>query len=85
MNRQFAYNEISLMLIRLLQAFSEITLDPEANPASKPPASWAAGKGRIAQEKIWIRSHLTMYANVSLQSSSVLVSHALCVARMGVG
>ncbi|KAG1899889.1 cytochrome P450 [Suillus fuscotomentosus] len=32
LGQQFAYNEMSFMLIRLLQSFSSITLHPEAQP-----------------------------------------------------
>jgi hypothetical protein len=67
---QFAYNEISFMLIRLLQAFSEITWAPEACPDAVPPAEWAdasEGDKRKPKEKAWLKAHLTMYAHVSAQ------------------
>lgn len=54
------------MVIRLLQAFSEITWAPEACPSAVPPAEWAAGEGRKATEKVWLKNHLTMYAHVSV-------------------
>ncbi|KAA1476745.1 cytochrome P450 [Dentipellis sp. KUC8613] len=63
LGQQFAYNEVSFMLTRLLQAFSGVALAPDAQPAaSHPPRAWAALGGRAAVEKVWPRSHLTMYA-----------------------
>lgn len=53
------------MMIRLLQAFSEISWAPDACPSAVPPAEWAAGEGRKANEKLWLKTHLTMYAHVS--------------------
>jgi cytochrome P450 len=62
---QFAYNEASFMLVRLVQEFSKIELVPEAQPPdSLPPAHWVKGPGRKAVEKIRIRSHLTAYSVV---------------------
>ena len=34
---QFAYNEVSFMLVRLLQRFSGIRLRQDAHPKSTPP------------------------------------------------
>jgi len=62
---QFAYNEMSFMLIRLLQNFSAITLCPESqDPADRPPAAWAQGEGRQVIEQFHPRRHLTLYAKV---------------------
>lgn len=61
---QFAYNEMSFMVIRLLQNFSAITLSPE--PAMRPPAWWAEKGGRQAIEQFRPRNHLTLYAMVSI-------------------
>lgn len=55
------------MLIRLLQAFKSISIDLDAQPDSKPPVEWANGEGRQSIEKVWLRSHLTTYANVSVR------------------
>ncbi|KAG1763959.1 cytochrome P450 [Suillus occidentalis] len=60
LGQQFAYNEMSFMIIRLLQNFSAITLSPE--PAMNPPAWWAEKGGRVAIEKFRPRTHLTLYA-----------------------
>jgi len=57
---------MSFMLIRLLQNFSEITLDLSSAPEEAHPLpAWAQGTGRKAYEKVRPRSHLTMYARVS--------------------
>ena len=56
------------MMIRLLQAFKEITWDPEASPQSLPPPEWATSDNlRKREEKLRPRSHLTLYAKVSIQ------------------
>jgi cytochrome P450 len=68
---QFAYNEMSFMLIRLLQSFSSITLSPESqDPACCPPAAWTRGKGRQAIERFHPRNHLTLYAKVWTRTMS---------------
>lgn len=40
-------------------------MDSEANLASRTPAVWTLGEGRRPEEKIWMKTHLTMYAHVS--------------------
>ena len=73
---QFAYNEMSFMLIRLLQNFSGMFLDPEAQPPeSRPPSEWKTAKGRKAIEQIFPKSHLTMYSSVSWLDSRIDWSH----------
>ncbi|KAG2131949.1 cytochrome P450 [Suillus cothurnatus] len=64
LGQQFAYNEMSFMVIRLLQNFFTITLCPE--PAMCPPAWWAEKDGRQAIERFRPRNHLTLYAMASL-------------------
>ncbi|KAF9647903.1 cytochrome P450 [Thelephora ganbajun] len=59
---QFAYNEASTVIARIAQAFEKIEFDMGSNPEAKPPADWANGTGRKAVEKIWVRSHITIYA-----------------------
>jgi len=67
LGQQFAYNEISFMLIRLLQTFSAFTLDTAAQPPeARVPNSWATAKGRKSFEKVWPKKHLTMYAHGGL-------------------
>ncbi|KAJ6469140.1 cytochrome P450 [Mycena vitilis] len=61
LGQQFAYNEISFMLIRLLQNFSSTTLEPEAVPhAARVPPAWRSGHGRMKVEQFRPRLHLTM-------------------------
>ncbi|KAJ7031138.1 cytochrome P450 [Mycena alexandri] len=67
LGQQFAYNEASFFLVRLLQNFTEFSLAPDAQPDStKPPASWKECKGTKATEKITLGTHLTMYAKGGL-------------------
>jgi len=54
LGQQFAYNEASFFLIRLLQSFSKVSLALDAQPASSLPI-WPG------REKIWMKSHLTLY------------------------
>ena len=64
---QFAYNEVSFFLTRFLQNFSSVSLAPDAQPpSSRPPAEWAGAPGRKGIEKIVAKSHLTLYALVSV-------------------
>lgn len=61
---KFAYNEASFFLIRLLQTFDSITLRPDAQPTGSLPNSsgtWDLSQGRNGREKVWPRTHLTMY------------------------
>ena len=64
---QFAYNEMSFFLIKLLQRFSTMELAPEAAPpGSLPPKEWAKAPGRKGKERFWPKSHLTLYSIVRL-------------------
>jgi cytochrome P450 len=63
LGQQFAYNEVSVVIARLIQAFKGISLDMDSNPEAKPPTAWASGPGRKATEKVWVKSDLTAYAN----------------------
>ena len=62
LGQQFAYNEASTVIARIVQAFKSITLDMDSNPEAKPPVAWAAAGGRKAIEKVWVKSHITLYA-----------------------
>ncbi|KAF8838574.1 cytochrome P450 [Paxillus ammoniavirescens] len=63
LGQQFAYSEMSFMLIRLLQSFSSISLSPESqDPSNRPPVAWKNGEGRQAIEQFHPRCHLTLYA-----------------------
>lgn len=58
------------MLIRLLQSFSAITLDEGAQPSdSRPPPEWKQIPGRVAYERFWPTSHVTMYASELARAS----------------
>jgi len=55
------------MLIRLLQTFDAVELDLDAQPAeNRPPADWRTAPGRQAMERIFPKSHLTMYSQGGL-------------------
>jgi len=64
LGQQFAYNEMSFFLIRLLQNIDDIRLDLDAQPPnSRVPKEWATrGPGRAKIEQTFPKSHLTMYA-----------------------
>ncbi|KAF7291171.1 hypothetical protein MIND_01260400 [Mycena indigotica] len=63
LGQQFAYNEMSFVLVRLLQHFSSIKLDPEAAPpAARVPESWKGQPGRKGIELFIPESNLTLYA-----------------------
>ncbi|KAI6003546.1 cytochrome P450 [Pisolithus orientalis] len=64
LGQQFAYNEMSFFLVRLLQTFSSITLAEDVQ--TRPHAEWGKGIGRNSQEKVIIRSHLTLYVEDGL-------------------
>ncbi|KAF8217177.1 cytochrome P450 [Mycena galopus ATCC 62051] len=63
LGQQFAYNEMSFMLIRLLQSFESFSVDEAAfAPESRPPAEWATAPGRKGVDKFKPATHLTMYS-----------------------
>ncbi|KAJ7058362.1 cytochrome P450, partial [Mycena amicta] len=63
LGQQFAYNEMSFVLVRLLQHFSAISLDLEACPAAaRVPASWKGQRGRKGVELFIPESDLTLHA-----------------------
>ncbi|KAJ7454718.1 cytochrome P450 [Mycena latifolia] len=62
LGQQFAYNEMSFVLIRLLQNFSSISLDVDAcSPHCRVPEIWAGQPGRKGVEQFRPKAHLTMY------------------------
>ena len=76
---QFAYNEASFMLVRLLQHFDHVELAPEARPVdARPPKQWQAAGGRQAIETIIPKTHLTLYSHVSTGISLFQVFRARC-------
>ncbi|KAH9927188.1 cytochrome P450 monooxygenase pc-2 [Epithele typhae] len=67
LGQQFAYNESSFFLIRLLQSFSDMELDLAAQPPSAfPPAEWAHCEGQKGREKVRAKAHLTTYVEGGL-------------------
>ena len=61
---------MSFFLVRLLQNFSAISVAQDAQVP--PPAVWKLRGGVQAREKVWPKSHLTLYATVSLTNTSLL-------------
>ncbi|KAH9900019.1 cytochrome P450 monooxygenase pc-3 [Cubamyces lactineus] len=67
LGQQFAYNEMSFFMIRLLQNFSSVSLDLTAQPPDTlPPAEWKEAPGRKGKEQIFPKSHFTLYAHGGL-------------------
>ncbi|CAE6339442.1 unnamed protein product [Rhizoctonia solani] len=67
LGQQFAYNEASFFLCRLLQRVESIELAPEAHPVGTlPRPEWKNGTGRRVYEKVWPKNHLTLYCNGGL-------------------
>ncbi|KAJ7220117.1 cytochrome P450 monooxygenase pc-1 [Mycena pura] len=65
LGQQFAYNEMSFVLVRLLQAFVSVSLDLEAwPPHMRVPPEWAGQRGRKSVEQIRPQAHVTMYTMV---------------------
>ncbi|KAL0574430.1 Protein kinase alk2 [Marasmius crinis-equi] len=61
LGQQFAYNEASFFLVRLLQSFSSFTFTEEAmQEGDRPPKEWFGAKGTQGRDKIVLQSHLTM-------------------------
>ncbi|GJJ08896.1 hypothetical protein Clacol_003116 [Clathrus columnatus] len=78
LGQQFAYNETSFVLVRLLQAFDTITLDVDAQPSdSKPSPEWKGRPGVPRDEKIWMKAHLTLYAYKGLWLRMRLANQAI--------
>lgn len=76
LGQQFAYNETSFMLIRLLQSFDAVSLAvDEQPPASRAPVEWQKAVGeRKRLEKIKPKNHLTLYAEVGHYSLLPVIS-----------
>ena len=52
LGQQFAYNEMSFLIIRLLQNFETIRFDAASQPPeSLPPLSWAGAPGRKGKDR----------------------------------
>ncbi|KIY51977.1 cytochrome P450 monooxygenase CYP63 [Fistulina hepatica ATCC 64428] len=60
--QDYAYNQASYFLVRLLQRFNAITLAPECQPkGSLPPPEWKHLRGRQSYEAIWPAAALTLF------------------------
>ncbi|KAF4568490.1 hypothetical protein EYR36_010502 [Pleurotus pulmonarius] len=68
LGQQFAYNEMSFMVIRLLQAFDSFSLDEDAQPPeTRPHPEWKNEVGtRKGMEKFFPKVGLTLYAHGGL-------------------
>ncbi|EIW81963.1 cytochrome P450 monooxygenase pc-3 [Coniophora puteana RWD-64-598 SS2] len=64
LGQQFAYNEASFFLVRLLQRFSAVQLAEDVQ--TMPPPEWASAEGRKAVERVMVKTHLTMYVKDGL-------------------
>ncbi|KAG0701446.1 cytochrome P450 monooxygenase CYP63 [Suillus ampliporus] len=60
--QNYAYNEATFFLVRLLQHFDTFTLASDAQPVSSlPPAEWKLGRGRQAVETIRPEATMTLF------------------------
>ncbi|KAF8671824.1 cytochrome p450 [Rhizoctonia solani] len=63
LGQQFAYNEASFVLVRVLQRFDTLQLAMDAAPAgSIPPPEWRSQSGRASVEKVWPKNAVTLYS-----------------------
>ncbi|KAF7305564.1 Cytochrome P450 [Mycena chlorophos] len=61
LGQQFAYNQMSLMLVRLMQSFAKFELAEDAFPfEARPPVNWKTASGRKAIERFRPEVHITM-------------------------
>lgn len=62
LGQNYAYNQMSYFLVRLLQKFDRFTLAQEFQPeGSLPPIEWKDRSGRQRFEKVWPSAALTLY------------------------
>ncbi|KAE9407488.1 cytochrome P450 [Gymnopus androsaceus JB14] len=67
LGQQFAYNEMSFILIRLLQNFSSFTHYPELRaPEFSIPEEWKAARGRKGMDSFFPKMTITMYSGGGL-------------------
>ncbi|KAA1473301.1 cytochrome P450 monooxygenase CYP63 [Dentipellis sp. KUC8613] len=65
--QNYAYNQASFFLVRLLQRFDGVRLAPDAQPReSLPPAEWKTGRGRQCVEQIWPAAAMTLFVKGGL-------------------
>ncbi|KAF5341463.1 hypothetical protein D9758_013948 [Tetrapyrgos nigripes] len=66
LGQQFAYNEASYFMIKLLQKFTDFTLALDVQP-SQPPKEWILQPGTTkGRDKVMLKSHLTMFVKDGL-------------------
>ncbi|KAG2002365.1 cytochrome P450 [Coprinopsis cinerea AmutBmut pab1-1] len=67
LGQNYAYNQMSYFVVRLLQQFDRFTLAPEFQPpGSLPPKEWKHRQGRQKDEKIWPAAALTLFVKGGL-------------------
>ncbi|KAJ3520146.1 hypothetical protein NM688_g9203 [Phlebia brevispora] len=67
LGQNYARNEATYFLVRLLQEFESFTLATDVQPKeSLPPLHWKDGKGRQAVEQIWPSYAMTLFAKGGL-------------------
>ncbi|KAI0686875.1 cytochrome P450 [Cytidiella melzeri] len=67
LGQNYARNEATFLIVRLLQEFDTFTLAPEAHPAgSLPPPQWQHGTGREPVEKICPQYAMTLFVKGGL-------------------
>ncbi|KAL0948004.1 hypothetical protein HGRIS_010626 [Hohenbuehelia grisea] len=60
--QEYAFNEASYLLVRLLQQFDTFTLASDVQPeGSLPPTEWKERRGRQAIERVWPQAAMTLY------------------------
>ncbi|KAG6372704.1 cytochrome P450 monooxygenase CYP63 [Boletus reticuloceps] len=65
--QNYAYNEASFFLVRLMQQFDTFTLATDAQPQSSlPPPEWKCGRGRQAVEMIRPEAAMTLFVKSGL-------------------
>ncbi|KAG8871384.1 hypothetical protein FRB98_000821 [Tulasnella sp. 332] len=73
LGQEFAWNQMSFVMVRLLQVIDGLILAQDEAPAgSLPPGDWKLGQGRQAIEKIHPMSAMTMYSKLFLNAVIVL-------------
>ncbi|KAJ4490749.1 cytochrome P450 monooxygenase pc-1 [Lentinula aciculospora] len=67
LGQQFAYNEMSFILVRLIQNFTSFTHFPELSPPEfQVPPEWKSFPGRKGIDKFFPKMTLTMYSGGGL-------------------
>jgi hypothetical protein len=79
LSKQFAYNEASFVLIRLLQQFDRFTVTQaiSAPEGGVVPHNWKYASGRKGTDDIWPQSAITLFSKVQLNIYGNYVSSYL--------